>query len=153
MITVEQYLHFTGQALDDMAATVRDLGAERANRTPIPGVSSPYALLTHCCGVVDYWAGELVTGRPAHRDRDSEFVATGPVEPLLARVGRTKAALERAVRQADFRAPLKAEPDSNFLGPGLPLDQGAALLHVYEELAQHRGHVDMLRAVVERGTA
>ena len=153
MITVEHYLHFTGQALDGMAATVRDLGAERAVLTPIPGVSSPYALLTHCCGVIDYWAGELVAGRPAHRDRDSEFVATGPVEPLLARVESTKAALERDVRQADFRAPLQAEPDSSFLGPDIPLDQGAALLHVYEELAQHHGHVDMLRAVIERGVA
>ncbi|KOV81252.1 DUF664 domain-containing protein [Nocardia sp. NRRL S-836] len=153
MITVEQYLHFTGQALDGMADTVRDLGADRACRTPIPGVSSPYALLTHCLGVIDYWAGELVAGRPAHRDRESEFTAAGPVEPLLARVERTKAALERDVRQADLRAPLRAEPDSTFLGPGIPLDQGAALLHVYEELAQHHGHVDMLRAVIERGTA
>lgn len=153
MITVEQYLSFTGRALDGMAAIVRALGPERACQVALPGVSSPYALLTHCLGVVDYWAGELVAGRPAHRDREAEFTASGPVEPLLDRVGRTKEALARDVRAADFRAPLKGVPRADFLGPGEPLDQGGALLHVYEELAQHHGHLDMLQAAIERGRA
>jgi hypothetical protein len=150
MITPEQYLQFTGRALDGMTAIVRDLGDDLAcRRSGLPGVSSPYALLTHCLGVVDYWAGELVAGRPAHRDREAEFTASGPVGPLLERVGRTAAQLARDVALADPRAPLRAEPRPDYFGPPV-LDQGGALLHVYEELAQHHGQMEMLKAVAEQ---
>ncbi|WP_426512548.1 aminotransferase class I/II-fold pyridoxal phosphate-dependent enzyme [Dactylosporangium sp. McL0621] len=146
MITVEEYLDATGRALSGMAGIVGGLGDELAStRPPVQGASSPYALLTHCLGVVDYWAGALVAGRVVERDRDAEFTAAGPVAPLIARVDATRVQLAADARAADFAAPLRAVPDKSFLGPAGIATQGAALLHVYEELAQHHGQMEILR--------
>jgi len=69
MISDEDYLYFANRAIDGMVNIVTGLGDELANqRPPIPGANSPYALLTHCLGVVSYWAGALVAGREVIRD-------------------------------------------------------------------------------------
>jgi len=149
MIEPKDYAYFTDRALDGMAIIVNDLGDDLANRRPtLPGANSPYALLTHCLGVVSYWAGHMVAGRPVERDRDAEFTATGPVAPLLAQIPGVKAQLARDAEHADFSAPLRNTPPSSFKGPDRPLNQGAALQHVYEELAQHHGQMELIRDVI-----
>ncbi|WP_436534749.1 mycothiol transferase [Actinoplanes sp. HUAS TT8] len=154
MISTDDYLYFTGRALDGMAAIVAGLGDDLANsRPPLPGANSPFALLTHCVGVVDYWSGTLVAGRVADRDRDAEFVASGPVGPLLAEVAAVRERLAADVAAARFDAPLHAPPDGSFRGPDRALDRGGALLHVYEELAQHHGQMEILRDVIRAGAA
>ncbi|HTJ33277.1 MAG TPA: aminotransferase class I/II-fold pyridoxal phosphate-dependent enzyme [Dactylosporangium sp.] len=146
MITVEEYLEATGRALAGMAGIVGGLGDELANtRPPVQGASSPYALLTHCLGVVEYWAGGLVAGRAVERDRDAEFTSSGPVAPLLERVAQARERLAADARGADFAGPLQGPPNAAFLGPAGVATQGAALLHVYEELAQHHGQMEILR--------
>jgi hypothetical protein len=63
IVTAEEYLYFTDRALDGMAAIVAELGDELANRRPdLPGANTPYAVLTHCLGVAEFWAGHLVAG-------------------------------------------------------------------------------------------
>src|SRR6516165_12190506 len=85
-VSTADYLWFAEQALGEMTRIVGELGQERANtRPPLPGANSPYAILTHCLGVVEYWAGATVAGRPIERDRDAEFIATGDVEILCRR--------------------------------------------------------------------
>ncbi|MER7281559.1 aminotransferase class I/II-fold pyridoxal phosphate-dependent enzyme [Dactylosporangium sp. NPDC000244] len=159
MITVEEYLGATGRALDGMGGIVAGLGDELANvRPPVQGASSPYALLTHCLGVVGYWAGGLVAGRVVERDREAEFTSSGPVAPLLERVRQAREQLAADVRGADFAGPLRTAPNPGFLGPAGIATQGAALLHVYEELAQHHGQMEILRDLlrpkegIRRGT-
>jgi bifunctional pyridoxal-dependent enzyme with beta-cystathionase and maltose regulon repressor activities len=154
MITVEEYLDATGRALSGMAGIVAGLGDELANRRPpVQGASSPFALLTHCLGVVDYWAGALVAGRAVTRDREAEFTSSGPVAPLLARVAAARERLAADARGADFGGPLRGVPDPGFLGPAGIATQGAALLHVYEELAQHHGQMEILRDLLRPATA
>ncbi|MEV1179628.1 hypothetical protein, partial [Nonomuraea sp. NPDC049784] len=64
MISDDDYLYYVDRALDGMTGIVAGLGDRLANtRPPLPGANSPYALLTHCLGVVSYWAGQLVAGR------------------------------------------------------------------------------------------
>src|SRR5579885_717384 len=90
VITRAQYLDFFATALTGMADIVAELGDDQANRRlPQSGANTPYALLNHCLGAIDYWVGEVALGRPAHRDRDAEFTASGPVAPLLERVQAT----------------------------------------------------------------
>lgn len=148
MITPDEYGYFAGRALDGMASIVRELGDDRANRRPnLRGANSPYALLTHCLGVVETWSGWFVAGRHYERDRDAEFLATGAVEPLLARLEVVKARLLADAAQAAHRAPLVAQPPK-FAGPDRELTQGAALMHVYEELAQHHGQMQLIRDIL-----
>ncbi|RSM87532.1 DUF664 domain-containing protein [Kibdelosporangium aridum] len=146
MITRDQYVYFADRALNGMIDIVREVGEDLANRRPsLPGANSPYGLLTHCLGVVSYWAGWLVAGRPVERDRDEEFTASGPVGPLLDRARAVTAQLAVDVSTVDPRAPLHDTPSRSFLGPQIPLDRGGALMHVYEELAQHHGQMEILR--------
>ncbi len=152
MITDDDYLYFACRALDGMIDTVEGLGDELANvRPPLPGANSPYALLTHCLGVTSYWAGALVAGREVARDRDAEFTAAGPVRPLLERAAAARAGLAEDARAAAPADPLRGTPPPGFLGPDRELTQGAALLHVYEELAQHHGQMEIIRDAILAG--
>lgn len=149
MITTEEYCYFANRALDGMGRIVAGLGDDLSVRRPgLPGANSPYGLLTHCLGVVETWAGHFVAGRPTVRDRAREFEAVGPVEPLLARLERVKSQLAQDTADADPTAPLRAVPPPEFEGPDRELSQGAALQHVYEELAQHHGQMEQLRDLI-----
>lgn len=146
MISDMEYLHFVDRALDGMAAILAELGDERANRRPeLPGANSPYAIVTHCLGVMEYWAGHLVAGRTVRRDRDAEFTAAGPVNKLLDRIPEAKRQLRADLAAADPDAPLRHDPPPHYHSLGRELTQGGALLHVYEELAQHHGHLEITR--------
>ncbi|GAA2615387.1 DinB family protein [Paractinoplanes durhamensis] len=151
VISRDDYLYFAGRALDGMAGIVAELGDDLANVRPLPGANSAYALLTHCLGVVGYWAGALVSGREVTRDRAAEFTASGPVAPLLARVEAAREQLAADVLAADPDAPLHAVPVSSFQGPARGLTRGGALFHVYEELAQHHGQMEILRDAIRAG--
>lgn len=152
MIGREEYLHFCDHALDQMAGIVADLGDDLATRTPgLPGANSPYALLTHCLGVVEFWVGHVVLGRDSHRDRDAEFSATGPVEPLLEQSRETRHRLAKDLRDLDPDAPVRnpspGRPESQ------PMSRAYALQHLYTELAQHLGQLEITRDLLLAGAA
>ncbi|NCT92585.1 DUF664 domain-containing protein [Cellulomonas sp. APG4] len=140
----DELLLFCDRALDGMVAIVEHLGDDLANARPeLPGANSPFAILTHCVGVIDAWAGHRVAGRPLERDRDAEFRATGRVEDLLAKVAAARTRLHDDAHGATFEEPLRHET-----GHALEhhiATQGAALLHVLEELAQHHGQMELTR--------
>ncbi|MFJ5955244.1 DinB family protein [Paenarthrobacter sp. NPDC092416] len=149
MLDRQDYLYFTERALDGMTSIVRGLGDDLANRKPsLEGANSPFALLTHCVGVIDYWVGHLISGRDTDRDRESEFLASGSVQPLLNEVQTAKAQLIEDVLGAEPEAPLRSVPPVDFQGPDRTLTQGGALQHVYEELAQHHGQMELMRDVI-----
>ncbi|WP_085067156.1 aminotransferase class I/II-fold pyridoxal phosphate-dependent enzyme [Catenuloplanes japonicus] len=145
---MDDYLYFAGRALDGMAAIVATLGDDLANTRPYPGANSPYALLTHCVGVADFWSGALVAGRTVSRDRDAEFTAAGPVAPLLADVDALRERLRQDLEDLDESAPLHAAPPAAYQGPDRALTRGGALLHVLEELTQHHGQMETLRDLI-----
>ena len=144
VISDEVFLFYVDTALDGMVAIVTDLGADLANERPdIPGANSPYVILTHCLGVMEWWGGHVVTGRPDRRDRDAEFTATGAVSDLAERVRRARDQLGSDVAGADFAAPPRNPPQHH--DDLVTTTQGAVLLHIYEELAQHRGQMEITR--------
>jgi len=152
MISTEDFLWFVDEALDGMVAIVESLGDEGANRRPdLPGANSAYAILFHCLGVMEFWGGQVVAGRTIERDRDAEFRATGPVDDLVARARRARAQLVEDMAGLDPpaapRRPLP--PDDPDAGLPIARTQGGALIHIYEELAQHRGQMELTRDVVQ----
>lgn len=147
MISVDDYLQFVDEALDGMVRIVSELGDDDANRRPdLPGANAPYAILTHCLGVMEYWGGYVVAGREVQRDRDAEFHAAGTVADLAERVSRGREQLRSDLTDLEPFAPPRGTP------PGDPnpskTTQGGALIHVYEELAQHRGQMEGCRDVL-----
>ena len=146
VITAEHYLFYVDVALDGMVQIVTELGDDLANRRPeLPDANSPYAILTHCLGVMEYWGGHVVSGRSSERDRDAEFRATGAVRDLVAGVGRTRDQLAADVAGADMSAPPPNPPNEPH---PITATQGTVLLHIYEELAQHHGQMEITRDVL-----
>jgi hypothetical protein len=90
-MTLPDLMWYLDQALDDMISIVVELGDHDANVSPdLPGANSPFAILTHCLGVMEYWGGQMIAGRPVHRDRPAEFRATGAVAELADRAAAAR---------------------------------------------------------------
>ncbi|MGP0029110.1 MAG: DinB family protein [Acidimicrobiales bacterium] len=147
VVTLPAYLWFVDLALGEMVSILRRLGDDGANRRPdLAGANTPYAIVTHCLGVLEFWGGATVAARAVTRDRAAEFRAEGTVEDLVGRVATARQRFEEDISGLDALAP----PTPEVLSPGdagVPYGQtkGAVLLHVMEELFQHLGHLELTR--------
>jgi hypothetical protein len=149
VISVEDLLFYVDEALGGMVEIVTGLGDELANSRPdLPGANSPYAILTHCLGVMEYWGGEVIAGRTISRDRDAEFRASGPVDALVESARRARRQLEADLATLEPSAPPRGNLDPEDAALPLGRTQGGALVHLYEELAQHRGQMEGCRDVL-----
>ena len=152
MITPESYLSFCDEALDAYAVVVRELGEPLVNSS-IPyleGSNSAFALVSHVVGVMGRWGRTVNRGQVVPRDRDAEFTATGTVDEALALLRSGRARLHEDVRASDVGAP-PANPPVGRDGTAYAT-QGEVLLHVYEELAQHLGQLEVTRDVLLAGS-
>ena len=149
MFTTEDYLVYVDEAIDDMCAIVTELGDELANaRLATPGANSPYVVLTHCLGVMEYWGGHVIGGRRFSRDRDAEFVSAGAVDELVVRARRAQQQLHDDLAQLDWNAPPRGRTPPDDAHHPLARSQGGTAMHIYEELAQHRGQMEITRDVL-----
>jgi hypothetical protein len=148
---VDELVAYTERAVDKMAGIVADLGDDLANRRPaLPGANSPYAILRHCLGVMEFWGGQVVAGRTVQRDRAAEFRASGPVAALIAATKQAEDAFRADAATADPADPPRRQPgrDPDELEHR---SQGSALLHVLEEVTQHLGQMELTRDVLRDG--
>jgi hypothetical protein len=152
-VPTADYLWFAEGALAQMIRIVGELGDDLANRCPpLPGANSPYAILTHCLGVTEYWAGATVAGRSIERDRDAEFTAGGDVTSLCQRAEAARQRLREDLSGLDSWA----MPGGVRRDPADPVPysetKGAVLLHILEELFQHLGHMEITRDMLQAET-
>jgi len=135
--------------LGPMLEIAESLGDERVNVVPeLPGANSAYQLVFHCCGMLEWWTRESILGRPVHRDRAAEFAATGTVASLQARVRQVIEQLDEDLPLIDLDAPLRGTY-ADYGGTPIAASARGALLHVLEELAQHHGHLEITRDLVQ----
>jgi hypothetical protein len=136
--------------VDQMTAIVTELGDDLANRKPgLPGANSPYAILRHCLGVMEFWGGQVVAGREITRDRDAEFRANGPVAGLAAATAEARRRFRADAAAADFAAPPRGGGHHSKGADDLEFtSQGHTLLHVLEEVTQHLGQLELTRDVL-----
>lgn len=143
MITADDFEVFCARSFTGVLAVVDRLGDDLLNLRPAAtGGNSPFGLVTHILGVCEWWVGHVVLGAESDRVRDLEFSATGTVAELhaavdswLATLTERKPALAAATalqNRAETQVPLVGE-----------WTVGAALIHAYEELAQHLGHLEI----------
>lgn len=121
-----------------------DAGGEEllCGRPDVEGANSVYALVVHCCGVMERWGGETIAGRQIRRDRAAEFNAMGTIDQLEALVAAQRRRWVDDLADYDAGAPPRG-PDGWEEGDPEPTTQGFVVLHVIEELYQHLGHVDL----------
>jgi hypothetical protein len=152
VVSPDDYLWFVDQALDQMVAIVEELGDDRVNQRPeLEGANSAYAIVTHCLGVMEFWGGLFVAGRNVERDRAAEFRARGSIASLVSRVADARRQLEADVAQADSTAPPRHAVRGDDADLPLGKSQGAVLLHIYEELSQHLGQMELTRDLLMAG--
>ncbi|MEE2032536.1 DinB family protein [Rhodococcus chondri] len=119
---------------------------EQANTVPaLPGANSPYAIVTHCVGMTDYWGGSLIAGLRIPRDRDAEFDAHGDPQQLCDEVERLRRRLPEWVKIAltegvrDRTATGTNRSDAQTASPTW------MLVHIVRELSQHLGQLEITR--------
>ena len=147
----EATLAITGESLSSMTEILKGLGDELSNTRPdLPGANSPYAIVFHCVGVIEHWAGSVIAGLEIPRDRAAEFTATGRVDELITRVDDVRARLPEWVDVA-LREGIR---DRTVVGSTRPEAATATpewvLTHVVRELAQHLGQLELTRDVLRQ---
>jgi hypothetical protein len=148
-VVTDDVLWFADLALDRMVDALRRLGDDRVNDRPdLPGANTPFAIVTHCLGVLEFWGGAMVAGREVVRDRDAEFRATGRVDELVERVDAARRRLAQDVAGARWDDPPRLPPTPGHADRPDGQRQGGVLLHVLEELFQHLGQLELTRDVL-----
>lgn len=134
---------YVDTALAKLLARADELGDLLVSERPdVEGANSVFAIVTHCCGVLEQWGGEVIAGRQISRDRVAELHAAGSVEQLVERVAAQRRRWVEDLRDYDAAArPLG--PDYRDEDDPEVITQGFVVLHVIEELFQHLGHVDL----------
>jgi hypothetical protein len=145
-ISLDDYLWFVDSALNEMCAVVQELGDELVNRRPpFRDGNSAYAILAHWLGLLEYWGGNAVAGRPVQRVRAAEFTASGDVAGLLRRTEQARRRLQEDMVGLSAAAP----PVSVRRDPRHPVPytetKGAVLVHVLGELFEHLGQMEITR--------
>jgi hypothetical protein len=146
VIATADCLWYIDEALTGMVRIVSELGDGLANRAPdLPGANSPFAILTHCLGVLEDWGGSYIAGRTIARDRDAEFRAKGSVQDLVTRARRARDQLRTDLANLDPASPVLGLIDPTEADLPFYRTKGGALIHIYEELAQHYGQMEVTR--------
>ena len=149
MIRVEDFLLFCNRTLDGYERVLTRLDDASVNAVPSTGGSTPFQLVTHAMGATRWWTAHHVCGLAVDRDRDAEFEAAGTVVGARAAVAELRAELSSLEPQMAAATDVHGAPSTQ-----TPLGQdwtvGACLIHAYEELAQHLGHLELTTDLVAR---
>ena len=113
-----------------------------------PGFRNPAAVIArHLAGAELFWIGQLVGGRDAHRDRESEFTRPWWSRAwLLEALSKSRDISEQVFRELDGTsldqevAPLAHKPD---FAPE-HMTRRWAILHMLEHEAYHLGQLTLL---------
>jgi uncharacterized protein (TIGR03086 family) len=154
----QAFLAKTTECFTRMIEILTVLGDDLANHRPdLPGANSCYAVVNHCIGVVEYWAGSFVAGQRIPRDRDAEFTATGTVSEIIDRLTALQErlpawadiAVTEGIRDRDVADGVKGGTTRvEMLATATP---EWTLLHILQDIAQHTGHLEITRDLLLKG--
>lgn len=138
--TIRHYLVHVFTGIEKVLARMDD---ETVNRRPEGwGTNSVAGLVVHCCELAPSWFATPGLGRETERDRESEFTTEATVDELRRRVAESMARCHALA--ADFVAgPTAQDHEYRAFLPGGDRSDAALVLHVFEELFQHLGHMEV----------
>jgi hypothetical protein len=153
MITIADFILFCNRTLDGMDALAGRLNAGQLNHKPdLPGANTVFQLVTHATAACEYWVDHIVCGHRTQRDRDSEFESFGSARDLLSTTSKQRTLL--AAREEELAKVVDLANEPHTQTPlSRPWTVGAALIHAYEELAQHLGHAEITADLAVRAQA
>ena len=143
VISAEDFVRFCERTIDGMVAAVRRLDGDEVNQPPpLVGGNTPFQLVTHALAACAWWTSHMVCGRPSSRDRSSEFRSQGTAAQLEQAAEHARSSLRELLPALATADRLHDTPTTQTELRG-EWTVGAALIHAYEELAQHLGHLEM----------
>jgi hypothetical protein len=147
-ISVDDFVLFCERTIANMRTTLQLLDDETVNAQPsLPAPNSAYQLVTHALAACEWWTSHIICGHPSDRDRGAEFESTGTIADLHSQADAVVARLHELRPDLEAATELAHEARTS-----IPLDAdwtvGTALIHAYEELAQHLGHLEITADLV-----
>ena len=142
MIQVEDFLLFCNRTLDGYERALERLDDTSVNALPSTGGSSPFQLVTHAVAATRWWTAHHVCGHEVARDRDAEFLAAGSVAEATRQVADFRILLDELAPEMAAATRVHGGPSTQ-TPLGAEWTVGACLIHAYEELAQHLGHLEV----------
>lgn len=127
----------------DLLTAIDGLPPAALDWSPGPEINSIAVLVTHIAASERFWIGEKVGGRPAQRDRASEFVVAGLDIATLRRSLIDSEALAGTVLEELTDADM--ERIAGTTPQGYTYTAAWALWHALEHVAQHLGHIQLMR--------
>lgn len=134
---------YLDHAFAGMGRVLDRVDDDTVNLRPAPwGTNSIAGLIVHCCELTPSWFEMPGLGRDSVRDRDTEFTAKASVQELRDRIAAT---LTRSHALIDefVAGPTATEHEFRGFLPGGDRSDGALVVHVFEELYQHLGHMEV----------
>lgn len=133
------------EKFDQLYKTVDDIPEELINSClPIAGSNSPVQIVLHCCGMMRRWSSTVNLGIAVPRDRDAEFNAKMVKVEALILASETRTAFVADISRTELQQPPAAVPPGRDVEYWMATCEGV-LMHVYEELCQHLGHLEITR--------
>jgi uncharacterized damage-inducible protein DinB len=115
---------------------------------PGPEMNSIAVLVVHTAGAERYWIGDVAGGQPSGRDRPAEFQTQGLDETdLVSHLDDALAESEKILAQLTLEdlTALRSSPLHDREGTVM-----WAVLHALEHTANHLGHIQVTRQMVEQ---
>ena len=144
---------YMDHAFDGMHRVLDRLDDTTVNRRPHgPATNSVAALVTHCCELAPFWIEHVGLDRPTDRGRDAEFEAESDIDSLRQRIDETRSRCHEMVGTLDGTSTALYHPLRAHL-PGGDRSDPSIVLHVFEELFQHLGHMELTADAVTSSAA
>lgn len=143
MISIDDFLLFADRTLDGYRRALERLDDESVNTVPaLPAPNSPFQLVAHSVAATRWWTDHIVLGNPSDRHRPAEFEATGSVDEAREAIDALQTLLHRLALELADATDIAGEPRTQ-QALGAEWTVGACMIHAYEELAQHLGHLEI----------
>jgi uncharacterized damage-inducible protein DinB len=143
---IEGYYAILEDLREQVKKGLEGLDQKALDWRPIPergdlSTNSFGAIATHLAGSETFWMREIISGKPVHRDREAEFVASGSgVSELQAKLDGA-ARITKEVLSSLSSSQL--EEERKFRDRKVTVRW--AILHVIEHTATHLGHIQLTR--------
>jgi hypothetical protein len=138
--TIKHYMRHVFGGIENVLDRLDD---DRVNARPAGwGTNSVAGLVVHCCALAPSWFETPGLGRDSERDRDGEFTTTATVAQLRTQVADTVARLDPLIDEF-CAGPTATDHEFRAFLPGGDRSDAALTIHVFEELFQHLGHMEV----------
>src|SRR3989442_12887837 len=137
---------------EDIFKAVEPLGETEINWTHPQLSNSIGILLRHIAASERYWIGEVVGGRPLHRQRETEFeheqLQKAPLGENLRRAHAEVEELWRSLTAADLAASIEVEAR----GGTRRRTKAGGIVHAVQHTADHLGQIQLFKRMAAAPT-